>query len=759
MAGKGKKRSNKRRKAYNPTADRRARPTAAAAIHAKIVARNEQLAKHDHPFTDALRDSHHVDLAGQSIIGWGTPNVPASELRELATEAVPYFRERVVDGVAALRDIAGKVDPLALVMHCSLTHLASPGDYYEPTHEGLESKVDFIAGIAGTIEHAEGAELSKDAGLLQRGLNGIEDIFGDEEMLILAEAIAASEGDGMEAASVRYQARLYQLAIRGTSYERFARELAVSAYGMFDAEMEQHLGFTTREALAVGDAAHEWYETFGGRGDFPDVSAAVDDYVEEVREQHGGVPTPAHEAYLRKQLEALHGFAALAYRTTFEPEDLIAHCGLPVERVGAVLEHLSFGPGDVAAEAFCHPLQESPVHRRPFLAWQGRFCLPVPGTLQREIHKLLLPICHAELPQTFAKRFSAKIEDLSLDHLCSMLPGAERHTNLKFTYEEDGEERIGELDGLIILGRTAFFVETKAKRRKGEWKSHDLQHIRKDLKSIIEEALTQAARAVAHVTDAGGEFTFDGRADTVTVPSDDIDRIFIVAPSFYDLGGFGSSLHELRALGLFTDKTLPWAVSMTDLMVIADIIDNPAILLHYVEWRATNAEHYAATDELDLFASYLSGADLPETAHPMHVSTSTTEFDDYYLPEATGSRNPRKPARFLTPPARDFVDRMAAERAVGWYDAAVAVLSMRVKALAWLDVTLRRSKAMLGERAWKLVEDEAGEHAIAVLGTESDWADVATDVLAETSRPCVVVIRAGSKAARPSIMWGVRRTR
>jgi hypothetical protein len=162
--------------------------------------------------------------------------------------------------------------------------------------------------------------------------------------------------------------------------------------------------------------------------------------------------------------------------------------------------------------------------------------------------------------------------------------------------------------------------------------------------------------------------------------------VFLVSLSLEPISHLTLAMHADTSLGIFGKGDFPWMVSLYDLMVIADIIDCPAMFPHYVKRRVHLGSQgfLKAFDELDLLGCYLKEGfeleDKPviERLDEIILLAYKTEFDDYYLYKTGMRRKPApKPQQEMPRIFRILLDNLEVSNLPGRVDAAMALLDVK----------------------------------------------------------------------------------
>ena len=126
------------------------------------------------------------------------------------------------------------------------------GEYYEPTHEGLETRLELVAGLLATQPVAT----TRDR-LTAEAVQAILDEI-DHALLVntLFNLTMRPKGD-QGLASLRFTGAMRWMSIRGSSFAGQGEDLARELYGSHDASLTRNLGFTIGDVIRVGKAVTE----------------------------------------------------------------------------------------------------------------------------------------------------------------------------------------------------------------------------------------------------------------------------------------------------------------------------------------------------------------------------------------------------------------------------------------------------------------------------------------------------------------------
>ena len=154
------------------------------------------------------------------------------ELESLAPAAFDAYREEGEELLSRLRELVAQADPLHVLGVIKAANLLTlHGSYYEPTHRGLESSIELVAGLL--ITQPPSAEREPPGARATAARSPLISISLQDVMLL--RNFTAPRGDDPTAADLRFTGALHWMSSRGTSYEHHGAELARAIHGPYDA--------------------------------------------------------------------------------------------------------------------------------------------------------------------------------------------------------------------------------------------------------------------------------------------------------------------------------------------------------------------------------------------------------------------------------------------------------------------------------------------------------------------------------------------
>ncbi|MEM7314267.1 MAG: nuclease-related domain-containing protein, partial [Planctomycetota bacterium] len=199
-------------------------------------------------------------------------------------------------------------------------------------------------------------------------------------------------------------------------------------------------------------------------------------------------------------------------------------------------------------------------------------------------------------------------EGYTAELFATLLPDAEIIIDAHYWAKDGNETKWTDCDVLAIFCRRLFVIEVKAGRYTHKPPGKKIRDHRKSLKELIENAAKQANRLVENLL-AGGTLEILNAKQEVqfVLDSSAIDTITRCCVSLDCIGDIASRSEDLALIGVDIGENPIWTLSISDLMVYADIFTNPLIFIDYVDerMRAFASPKCHVSDELDHLGLYL----------------------------------------------------------------------------------------------------------------------------------------------------------
>ena len=219
----------------------------------------------------------------------------------------------------------------------------------------------------------------------------------------------------------------------------------------------------------------------------------------------------------------------------------------------------------------------------------------------------------------------------------SFLPDVTFYPSVHYKIVEEGVKKNPELDILGVSDKAVYIIEVKA---------HELSYkdrVRLDgakgkFKASVSEACKQCCRAADFIYNSTKP-EFGTQEGTVII--DKKKPIYKIAVTFQHFSSLFGQMDKLVTAGLMEEHFRDtWAVSLFDLMVVADFVESEDEFLSYLDMRKIiNTNHSTFHDELDLLGQFLNEnlADKVTPDKPMKIIGGSGDIDeeyakDFYIP-------------------------------------------------------------------------------------------------------------------------------
>jgi len=632
----------------------------------------------------------------------------------LTKEQIQGWRAEAAQKRAALQDVMRdaaeqlersllRYDPLDTVAYVAwINALHDAENWNEHQFEGNDVYTEYVALLCLTHAYEEFDEPSLETVLSFDGIAVQEAVRSLFQMSALEDQLepVGSEAPPTTEEELRFMTLLHEVGVRYPGSSEHLHEVLGELLAPVADELSVELGFAAGEALqldrgiytlvnkrlseriteaaAFAKSLRRAVKRFRQKG-------KVDDRYGEELLRRLAVLKPSEAAIsIRKQATA-GVFLSLGQTMAFTAADLAASAGTKESSALAFLQFHSLGFGDVA-RFYRLPRPTHPLQTRPIIHLEQdgetKFFCPVLQSIGWAIRPRLEEWLKTEETVELAvlrKKYEARkgdyLEDKAFELLSDLLKPScgFAHKGVKYRSAVDGKEQVFEVDGTFLLGNVLVLMEAKAGGMRPSARRGGLHSMRSDLEALLGKASQQTSSAWEYLSSSERPVLELADGSTWVVPMDDVTRIFRICVTLEDLTVFATNVHSIASIGLVDLDTPFWAVSIYDLLVLRDLIDLPAIFIHYL------ANRYAIEKlgcvhgycELDHLACYLLGqipyGGLPDdfsenTRISLDPSYSSLIDNWYFYLQGDRKSKPQEPERRLPPAFRHLLECLQDKR-------------------------------------------------------------------------------------------------
>ena len=442
----------------------------------------------------------------------------------------------------------------------------------------LNAKLEYLAGLA-----VAGPAGSANVGpqVVQDVLSLVSAVFDATRAQLVIDATAerSTERPGVDQTSVLF--RLEHLTNRMSGYAVHLEEIADEVFEPHRDLYCEELGFCPSDAVRLVRRHTAWVrEQYGTRDQLEEVPTAGQPG------HHGAVEMH----FLLDAVEAGH---------IWSPSRLAESTRLPFDQVAALLRSMSTEFG--CQPRFRRPFFDSnklfsyPLVRLP----DGLYLAPDPWAVAHRIHDWIQDYIGNKPGSSLLTKYR--------DHRSQ---AAERlvRRGLERVFGEsavfgnqfyDSCEASGEIDA-IVVGSTPVLCEVKSHRLPDRVRIGDRPRTERIADEVVTKSFKQTRRARTYILEEGGrQFAERQGAQPVELLRGAVTDVILIAVTLERLDPLAMAAGEL-AVGHQPYRI--WVTNLADLLMVRDVLDDPASFLHYARTRGMAFERgiqiYVESDAL-----------------------------------------------------------------------------------------------------------------------------------------------------------------
>jgi hypothetical protein len=569
----------------------------------------------------------------------------------------------------------------------------------------------------------------------------VRDLLTLETWSALETADPASSDDPF--ADLRSRALAMRIAVRGPSYPWQERETLRELFGgeAVNNDLTAAIGAGIDACLKVEAAT----ETIGTDKLSARISAAQegahrllqatdrrrqgrnvrDEATRELADRLAALPEGEAKTMVRRLATAMSA-VELGRTLSFTAQEVADHAGLPAAETSRVLQLLStpFGSEDDFARV------REEFRTKPLLFDGDRyFCVS-----HHQMLWGLRPVLeHALKTSNRFKAYERNRRRRSEERALTALKKALRPDTAigPVEYSPDNGDTWIELDGLLIKDNAALVLEVKASSMRDSARRAAPLALRDWLGDEVGQAANQTRRAVESLAADSHAPLRSVSGEPLAIDLGEVTRWFEVVVTLEDLSAIGPSTWRLADAGVLPRDPIPWITGLHELEVIADLIEWPAQLLHYLLRRRRVDEQRTtwAMEELDFFMYYLARGLFWEeqsngAGQPQLVASGTDPLDAFlYHQRGLSPRKAKRPRMRVHRSVRALLDTLEGLDAAGRLEPQLLLMdvdSSAAERIASGCGQLRRSAEQLGRMRDMTLFFEESQVGVTVIACPPD---------------------------------------
>lgn len=666
------------------------------------------------------------------------------QLQTLAVEAAPRYQAAQDTALQHLVEVVQGVDPVPLLCGMILlTRLEVWGTYYEPHSVSLSLDLELVAAIISGLPSAQRRSATAE------DLRAVSDAAREVRWWARAVGLAHSHAEERSAEAFTRRDLLGRWFVwRGHAYPPHAKAVARALTRHLN-NSAVRFGFAMDDLLDLANALDRQWEQR--------ISAAMDNAWDEARQATGESPTSlghGTDSFIQNFLTATMKLLPWALCTPLNGQNHLLDDNRHA-RENTILERFGLRPGgsNPVSSVLIDPPQRSspflllpaPLGSQPFPDGSEVALLVNPAALSTDLHLTVESAMASQFPKWPAARARA-VDEHAVELLHKALPGSRAFPNVYI----DGPTGREEIDGIVIYEDIALVIEGKGAPLKLAARRGSIERLVNQLNVLVTEGYRQLQRDRAYVLAGRPARFFDGTGRCVLeIDGSTVRRCYQVMPTLDGLADFGTSLPRLVELGVLPAGATPWIIGLTNLHIVTDILNRPAELVAYLDFRTRWAvePRLFTIDELEMLALFLYQVDLPArlaevpSGGLLAHAPNQPMYDDWYAGLSGAGPVVAKPHIKCTKRIRHFVDELYRAKPPGWLASASAALQLPYTVAAALD-ELEPSLALEAQRDGGTIHSN-GFATYVVIGQDEPWQESideidALDLLTNTPLVCLL---------------------
>jgi len=485
-------------------------------------------------------------------------------------------------------------------------------------------------------------------------------------------------GDQHSVAGIAFKTRREETAVRNPGMPEHHVAFSTELYQPIETNITQHFGFTVRDTVqlrntlsklvnqkinAAKDNAAQQAITMAAEVFKYRASKTVDPegmldeqtLIELNQDSRKKIKEQCYNYWMNDMMYNL----GKVY--SFTAEELAGLAGISLSATEKFLAQFSTGfPGIEKGDPIVGP--NIILRKKPILVHADRYLVPSFPLVTWAVEPVIED--YIKTNQKLQDKFKTIKHNFLQDKAAELFTaifknGITIHQNL-FYHDRDDSTKRNETDMIFAYDRTLFIIEAKGNRITQAAKEGKYARTEKHLEDIVKDSYDQGMRTLDFIKQGPGAVFYTKNNKEIIFHSKDYDEYVLVSLSLEPIGSLTPLIRSTNELGYFKKGIFPWIISLYDLIVIADHLEMPILLLHYIIRRKQFLEkkEMEVYDELDLLSYYLSkrlyiqniyNEAMEKEVNMVHMANATDEINNFYMQRALGSANPPKLAFNIQP--------------------------------------------------------------------------------------------------------------
>lgn len=503
------------------------------------------------------------------------------------------------------------------------------------------AKIEYLVGVVLSIDPSGEADTPRE--ITEKVLELVSAIFEADSARMITKELSNANGDEPERELLLQQLKMEYQSDRMPGYAVHLQRVDDEVFARHRNYYLKALGFCPADVIRITRKHARWANE--------SLNSALSNMADLYND--ADIDPEAAVLSLRQAFDA---------PTLWDPDVVAAHSGVAVEQVRAILDFF-------ATKLHCQPDFRLPgdknlARTHPVVELDdGRYLVPDPWAMSAALHNRLAVQQRPGYDRAkYHKHRQDAHERLILNSLQSVY--GENACGSRHYLSPSGE--VGEIDTLV-LSEWPLVVEGKAISLTEAGRQGKARRVETKLAEILGKALDQTNRALSYILEEEGrEFSPKPSSRAEKLLPDAVSGGTAVVVTFERMDPLAFSGPDV----LDSVRRPTWVVSLTDMLMVADVLTTPGEFSHYAKRRGGMVGSKAmAASEADLLGAYLADRlciiDRPSSNEfdRVIIGYSADELNEFYTSREL-SLATEKPGTGVPADVADALAKTA--RAPGW---------------------------------------------------------------------------------------------
>lgn len=523
-------------------------------------------------FRRFLEFEPHARLSSGLLDSATTPHFE-SEREDLAAEAREDLEDRASQLVplsAELRQLVARHDPTQLIPSISVP--AGTGTFEQDADDDSlrtfsnDAKIEYLAGLA--LAGPPGTE-DVATSTTQRAVALTSAVFDAAIAHVAIEPSPDPPSGHFGQDATKQLLRAEYIYDRMTGYPMHLEEIGNEVFDPHRDFYREELGFCPSDAIRLVRRHNAWLNS-----EYHEAIVAYDPHVQRSTDEAAYV---ASRSRLRTVLDAF---------CLWTPELLAGHTSIPIAEIAAMLRAMSVEFG--CQPAFMTPLDDNQARTYPLIRLaEGAYLAPVSWLVAHHVHDWLRRYIRDNPTPRVEKRYPKHRSNAAERLVHRSLQAVFGRQAVFNNQHYNGDTGPGEIDCLVV-GATPTVVEIKSRMLTEQGRRGHHNRVKSVTREVIIKSFEQTSRARSYIALEGGRSFADQQgAQHQRILSDDVTDVVEIVVTLEHMDPIAT--HASRLARSDQAKRI-WVTKLADLLMVRDILGDPASFLHYAQARGETSK-------------------------------------------------------------------------------------------------------------------------------------------------------------------------